>query len=72
MHIIPFMPLYDNPINYMPNIKEQERKHHTRVYPRPARRSGQKGLAQERGTLAQASSPSSRRELDKTGQDQTR
>ena len=56
----------------MPNIKGQGRKHQTRAYPRPARRSGRKDLAQARRTLARASSPSPRRELDKTGQDQTR
>jgi len=56
----------------MPNTKEQERKQHTRAYHRPVRRSGRKGIAQARGILAQASSPSPRRELDKTGQDQMR
>jgi len=49
----------------MPNINEQGRKHQTSAYLRPARRSGRRGLAQ-------ASSPSPRRELDKTGQKQTR
>ena len=66
MHIIPFMPLYNNPINYMPNIKRQERKHQTSAYPHSAPRSGRKGLAQARRILAQGSSPSPRRELDKT------
>jgi len=37
---IPFMPSYNNPINYMPNIKGQERNHQTRAYHRPTLRSG--------------------------------
>ena len=37
---IPFMPSYNNPINSMPNIQEQERKHQTRTHSHPALRSG--------------------------------
>jgi len=52
---IHLMPLYNNPIKYMPNIQEQ-RKYQTRTHSRSASSLRLKGLAQARRSLAQASS----------------
>jgi len=51
----PLMPLYNNPISYMPNIQEQEKTPNQNALS-PSSSLRLKGLTQARGSLAQASS----------------